>query len=309
MRAAYIGAKVYFDGSHYVAIPNRKGKPRSVVLPQTEEKIEVTEVHEEETVRIKLTRKEIFNALYDKARGLEKHERKAKIIAGMSEYFADDEETETFVKQNLIRKKRNATCRWIRLLRKSNLQDFNYFVTFTYDGSRLSETEFQKKLRNILRNQVYRKGWRYFYVWERSPEKERLHVHGLFKIPEGSMPGEFEDVEDYSTTKHCMQIRHENTYFRKVLGKNHFGELDSRESLRKAVFYIIKYLEKSGEKIVYSKGLPQYFKTDIIVEDVVCCLGEEKQKLLLFDDFTCIREGEEIGRVGPEVITKMEVVN
>lgn len=35
----------------------------------------------------------------------------------------------------------------------------------------------------------HRKGWKYVGVWERSPEKQRLHFHGIFYIPEGTMPG------------------------------------------------------------------------------------------------------------------------
>lgn len=37
----------------------------------------------------------------------------------------------------------------------------------------------------------------------------------------------------------------------------------------------MKYLEKTGEKIVYSKGLPQFFISDIMGKGVVCTIGQE----------------------------------
>ena len=77
----------------------------------------------------------------------------------------------------------------------------------------------------------------------------------------------------------------------------------------KLLGYIIKYLEKSGERIVYSKGLPQFFISDIMDDDVVCHIGMEDQKLLLFDDFLCWDEGCLMGQVSPEVIAQMRTAN
>ena len=71
----------------------------------------------------------------------------------------------------------------------------------------------------------------------------------------------------------------------------------------------MKYIEKSGEKIVYSRGLPQYFISDILDDDVACSTGIEDRKLLLFDDFTCWDEGCYMGKVSPEVIAQMRKSN
>jgi hypothetical protein len=71
----------------------------------------------------------------------------------------------------------------------------------------------------------------------------------------------------------------------------------------------MKYIEKSGEKIVYSKGLPQFFISDIMDEDVICTIGQEDKKLLLFDNFNCWDEGVLMGRVCPEVIEQMRKCN
>ena len=73
--------------------------------------------------------------------------------------------------------------------------------------------------------------------------------------------------------------------------------------------YLMKYIEKSGEKIVYSKGLPQYFISDILDEDVVCRIGMEEQKLLLFDNFTCWNEGCYVGEVSADAIKQLRKCN
>ncbi|MBQ9792918.1 MAG: hypothetical protein IJW32_04175 [Clostridia bacterium] len=71
----------------------------------------------------------------------------------------------------------------------------------------------------------------------------------------------------------------------------------------------MKYLEKSNEKIVYSKGIYQYFVSDIIEDDIVCKIGQEDRKLLLFDDFNCLVDGEVIGKVSRDTISKMPKTN
>ena len=75
------------------------------------------------------------------------------------------------------------------------------------------------------------------------------------------------------------------------------------------IAYLTKYMEKTGEKIVYSKGLPQFFISDVMENDVVCPIGQEDKKLLLFDDFECWDEGEFVGNVSREVIERMRKVN
>ena len=71
----------------------------------------------------------------------------------------------------------------------------------------------------------------------------------------------------------------------------------------------MKYLSKTEERIVYSKGLPTYFISDIRDEDVVCKIGIENRKLLLFDDFMCLDEGEIIGNVSKKTISQLRKIN
>lgn len=145
-------------------------------------------------------------------------------------------------------------------------------------------------------------------VWERSPKKKRLHFHGIFYIPEGTMPGRMLDMEDYNFRTRRRQITHQNTYFNEKFGRSDFESLDM-QNIGSAIAYIVKYLEKTGEKLVYSKGLPQFFVSDIMEEDVVCPFGLEDKKLLLYDDFLCWDEGVLVGAVSKEVISQMPKSN
>ena len=162
-----------------------------------------------------------------------------------------------------------------------------------------------------MKKMSHRKGWIYIGVWERSPEKNRLHFHGVFNIPEGAMVGELIEVTDYSFSTHQMKTTTQNTYFNERFGRSDFSPIQSSmDAIQDAKRYLMKYLEKSGERVVYSKGTPTYFISDILDEDVVCSMNEKKGiKLILFDDFQCLDEGCYMGQVSPEVIAQMRKAN
>ena len=339
--------KVYFDGSHFIAIPHttRPSKKRPYKYEETitviqeevkdsasdvepsisleslentedleesevvkeEQKVEKTELHKQQN-SLKMTKKELFNSLYRKYIDCKKKERKKLITQDMLSYFESKQKCIDFVNLNFDRKQRNLICRRIRMVRKANLVNFNYFCTFTYDDKKHTEVTFKKKLRTCFRHLCERKNWKYMGVWERAPKTKRLHFHGLFLIPEKSMVGEIEKVRDYNLNSHKMQDTYQNTYFNNRFGRSDFEQLN-KHKIGEAMRYLIKYIEKTEEKIVYSKGLYQYFISDIMEDDVVCTIGQEDKKLLLFDDFKCFNEGCLIGKVSPEVIKQMRKCN
>lgn len=167
-------AKVYFDGSHYIAIPHtvrkKKAKKKTAVKkvsPELEEldEDEATPFDESTQMSIfdleekaekkkdkgservtenddtctekrddlpQISRKELFDKLYREHLYESKYSRKKAVYEGLRPHFKTDEETKLFVDINFERKRRNLICRRIRMTRKANLQDFNYFVTITY---------------------------------------------------------------------------------------------------------------------------------------------------------------------------------
>ena len=67
------------------------------------------------------------------------------------------------------------------------------------------------------------------------------------------------DVNDYNFKSKRRRITHQNTYFNERFGRSDFEEIVDTGVLGDAMAYIMKYIEKSGERIVYSKNLPQFF--------------------------------------------------
>lgn len=303
----YKDTKVYFDGSHYIAIPpenfpskKRRRKPKLPISQQTTIQTDGTPPTP--------TPKEKFETAYKESQALPKRERKKYIKEKLQSEFNDKDELTEFVASNMQRMKINAIKRGIRLWRKIYTQgEWHNFVTFTFDSEKLTEQQFKKKLQNTLKHAVSRNGWKYIGVWERSPEKQRLHFHGIFYIPQ--MIGEIVEVKDYSTKQHKIQTTFQNTHFLKEFGRNDFKPIEIPNDVTQTVIYLLKYIEKSGERLIYGGKLPTYFKSDILDDDVVCPYGVDDKKLLLFDSFRCINEGEILGKVSREIIKQMPKCN
>lgn len=300
--------KIYFDGSHYIGIPkeafpSKKGRKRRVVKtvqqPQKEQTVDTPPE----------TTKERFETAYKESQSLPKQERKAHIKAAMQDDFKDKAELNAFVNKHTERMNTNAIKRKVRLMRKLRLQDWNFFVTFTYSNELHTEETSRKKLSNTLKHLVARNGWKYVGVWERGEDTNRLHFHGIFYIPDGKMIGKLEKVKDYDTRNHRMQTTYQNTHFLKQFGRNDFKDIATQDDISEAAKYITKYMEKSGERLVYGGKLPTYFRSDVLDEDVICTFGIDDRKVLLFDNFTCINEGEILGKVSKEIISQLPHCN
>lgn len=154
----YRKVKVYSDGSHYIGIPYEPNPYAQSRRPHYEETIEIkesvnesedadkgfasdneqvsqnlTDVQQKSAPTVKwMTRKELFDELYQKSFDMKKSEQKSFIVQEMLPYFKDSISCHAFVEENFARKHRNMVSRKIRLWRKVNHQRFNYFVTVTY---------------------------------------------------------------------------------------------------------------------------------------------------------------------------------
>ena len=291
------GVKVYFDGSHYIGIlPNyykakKKGKNK-----------DYTAEIDGKTVDLK----QMYNEARENNRDKSRKERNKVIEKQFTELFKDSEIAVEFVKSQNERVRKNRNSKLFTLHKKLNILFPNYFCTFTYDDKKMTEKEFKKKLKYKLNNLSCRNGWKYIGVWERTPENNRLHFHAIIRVPEGQMIGELVEKRDFDTRHKKMQTTIQNTYFNERFGRSDFKEINEH-ALDEAINYMIKYIEKSGERLVYARGIKPYFKADILEEDIACLLDEDNPgKILLFDNFLCIKDGEVIGTVSPEVIDKMD---
>ena len=334
--------KVYSDGSHYIAIrptegysgPRRKPPPEEPIIveeaapsdvqnavveecavPQGQEQTcgDMPEQTQPETVKERhiSTRADEFLKWYRESYGMRKKEQYAFIASKLAPYFESDEALHKYLDYKMECKRRSETARRIRCQRRAALHELSYFATFTYDDKKATEKEFEKRLLTALSNLASRKGWKYMGTWERGGDTDRLHFHAVLYIPEGKMVGKLELKRDYDVKKKRMVERMENSFFWDRFGRNKFELIDGTAlTIGTAVSYIIKYIEKSGGRIICSKGLRTFIETDIDNNDVVAQLREDDdKKYLLFDDFKVYKNGKELGAVTPGVLAQAKTVN
>ena len=288
-------AKIYYDGSNWIAIPHterpyRQRRPRD--KPEKSERLQQ------------------FERRFTKVKG-GRAKRKAKLLQEFTPMFKDEDEAVNFVEQHFDRLSRNRWERYKRMIRRGYTNRWNYFCTFTYDSEKHTEETFRKRLMNTLYHLSNRRNWRYIGAWECGELNERLHFHALVYIPEGQMPGILEEHEDYSTKRHRREKSVQNSFFNERFGRSDFSAVNNAHEVGDSIKYMLKYISKNDEKVVYSRGLKTYFVSDILDEDIICPMGDEEQgfKYILAENFTCIRDGEIMGKVCPEVIEQMPRAN
>ena len=261
--------KVYHDGGHFIAMPYQRGNTRK----RKHERLNPTEAQE------------AFDGLYFYAimQGYGKKQTTEFIKDNLCTMFDTEEELTAFIDEQKKRKVHNLHARKKRFRRKAFLNKWTHFITITYDDKKHTEAQFKQKLRRCLCNLHTRRGWRYMGVFERAPETGRLHFHALLFVPNGEMIGEIYEKQDYSTKQHKMQTTHENTFFAERYGRNDFAEICPQE-LQHATNYVLKYLEKSGERVTYSRGIPAEIYKTIHDSDIVCTMRDFCLKYILFDN-------------------------
>lgn len=316
----YPNCKVRFDGSHYIATPHttnsaKRNKQKEEIITVSEQDGKITlesnldNADEPKKSVRSTTRKELFDELYDKYAYLKPKERKKAVYADIQPIFKDETELEIFMEENSYRRWRNVVERRKRFARKAYNQNFQWFATFTYSDEKHTEESFKKRLLETLRRLATRHKWRYMGVWERGKDTDRLHFHALVKIPDGELVGSFEEKADYNRKTGKQKTFTQNTFFADRFGRNEFDVIcNSPESYGKAIAYIMKYMEKQNARAVYSRGLYDYFRSDIQGKDVLCntnIFNETDNRLILADDFTCWDNGALIGEVCEETIAKL----
>ena len=137
----YSDAKVYFDGSHYIAIPKveqpwKKRKKQTIKTNQVLNENKLSQESKEEATRssenseivatAKIDLKMLFETLYIENLNKKHTERKEEIKKGLKKYIENEERLNEFVKVNLEQKKRNLIERRKRFARKVYLRYVSY---------------------------------------------------------------------------------------------------------------------------------------------------------------------------------------
>lgn len=278
--------KIYSDGGHLVGSRIRQG----VCLGNKRRTVEDMDV--------------LFNGLFYDGfynQGLRDKKSDKPLTDFLREnilaVYPDEEDVDALIADGIKRKLNNLYHRKKRFRRKAYLNRWNYFVTFTYDEALHSDEAFKTKLRKTLSNFHSRRGWRYMGVFERGEETGHLHFHALVYIPDGEMPGKLIEKEEYSTKRHCMEKRIENTFFARRYGINDFQPLNAvAVRYGKSIDYCLKYIGKTGERIVYSRGIPTEICKHLTGDDIITEMIDFYGKYVLFDDVIEYDEEENVVR-------------
>lgn len=181
-----------------------------------------------------------------------------------------------------------------RFRRKADLNQFNYYVTVTFDDEKHDEESFRKSLKKCFNNLHTRRGWLVAGKFEHSPGENRLHFHCFIYIPKGEMVGALYEDISFSFKKHNMQKCILNTFFCEQFGRTDFVDISNYDIYISTIRnYITKYIYKEdGEKMFYSRGIPTFMETDLPLEEYVFCAANEFARTFFLSDncFFCDRE-------------------
>lgn len=145
----YPNTKVYYDGSHYIAIPQDsfpRGKSckRRHTAYLTPEQIE---------------QKQAVENAYTESKELPYEQRAAFLDEQLKTAIPNDTKRKNFIAENKDRKRRNRSKRYSLLWRKVRLQQhWNWFITFTFSDDLHTEESFRKTLKDTLKKLVQRHG-------------------------------------------------------------------------------------------------------------------------------------------------------
>lgn len=99
------------------------------------------------------------------------------------------------------------------------------------------------------------------------------------------MIGEIVEKREYSTKRGEMRTRYGNTFFDDNFGISDFQEVNPVLLKRGGTSrYLVKYITKTGEKVVYSRGIPSEICKELSDNDVVGTYLDFVTKYVLWDD-------------------------
>ena len=207
------------------------------------------------------------------------------IQAGLEKLYPASSTLRKYILEKIDKKQRNIWKRIKRFKRKVNMNHWTHFVTFTCDPRKHTEESFMKKLRKCLSNLHTRRGWKYMGVFEYGEANGAIHFHALMYIPKGEMIGELVRKRQHSKKRNGMYTRYGNTFFDEAFGMSDFQEVNPILLKRGGTSrYLVKYITKSGEKALYSKGLPSEIVRDLSDNDIVGSYLDFVTKYVLWSD-------------------------
>ena len=262
--------KTYHDGDHPVATRIVRSKGKRPLKKPANTSFDIA-----------------FDSLYFQAKrkGLSGDDMADYIQAGLKKLYPASSTLRKYILEKIDKKQRNIWKRIKRFKRKVNMNQWTHFVTFTCDPRKHTEESFMKKLRKCLSNLHTRRGWKYMGVFEYGKANGAIHFHALIYVPEGEMIGDVLAVSEYSKKRGERYTRYGNTFFDDAFGKSDLQEVNPVLLKRGGTSrYLVKYITKTGEKALYSKGTPAEICKELSENDEVGTYFDCVTKYVLWDD-------------------------
>ena len=122
-------------------------------------------------------------------------------------------------------------------------------------------------------------------VFEYGELNGSVHFHALIYVPEREMIGELVKKREYSTKRGERRTRYGNNFFDEHFGISDFREVNPILLKRGGTLrYLVKYITKTGEKAVYSRGTPAEICKELSDNDIVGTYFKFVIKYVLWDD-------------------------
>lgn len=249
--------KITHDGNHYIAtLPNERNFAMARMshgnASYADPTYEQFKIFFCEAVKKQITKKKVLEYIQD------------CFVDVCENIFdiPDSDELMTYYKRYVAALHKRRT----RYLRKAYLNDWNYFVTFTYSDAKMSKDEFKRQIVTKLSDLSSHSGWRYMMRWEEGEIGDRVHLHAFLYVPEGKMIGELYQTSHFSTKRRKMEYYTDNTYFNSRFGISEWKKLDNLKNCKGLVNYLAKYMAKDDGKIIYSRGIVDCLEAEIDLE-------------------------------------------
>ena len=117
--------------------------------------------------------------------------------------------------------------------------------------------------------------------------KEKVEIYGSIRerAGNGEMTGSIYEKKDYNKKSGKITITRINTFFENGFGRNDFRPVNEKEITHgNTINYLLKDISKSGEKIVYSRGIPSEVCVKVKERDIAGETFDYVEKVVLFDD-------------------------
>ena len=122
-------------------------------------------------------------------------------------------------------------------------------------------------------------------VFEEGGENGTLHFHALMYIPKNEMVGRLIEKNEYSVKRRKRHTRYGNTFFDESFGMSDFRKLNPVLLKRGGtVRYLVKYIVKTEEKLVYSRGIPSEICIEVGDDEIITEYFDFVVKYVFFDD-------------------------